>query len=258
MQLPKTPSFRLDGRRALVTGASRGIGLAGAAALAEAGAHVVLAARSLEDLEQAAAAINEGGGSAEAVELDVSDTQAVEAAVIAAMEAGGPFDILFNNAGINRPGPMTDMTEDDFDAVMEVNVKAAFFVAKAVVRAMIDGGNGGTIIHTSSQMGHVGGIDRTVYASSKHAIEGLSKAMAVELAPHNIRVNTICPTFIRTSLTESTLADPERVKWIRSKIKLARLGEVEDIMGAVVYLASDASSLVTGSALLIDGGWTAG
>lgn len=258
MQLPKTPSFRLDGRRALVTGASRGIGLAGAAALAEAGAHVVLAARSLEDLEQAAAAINEGGGSAEAVELDVSDTQAVEAAVIAAMEAGGPFDILFNNAGINRPGPMTDMTEDDFDAVMDVNVKAAFFVAQAVARAMVEAGRGGSIIHTSSQMGHVGGIDRTVYASSKHAIEGLSKAMAVELAPHNIRVNTICPTFIRTPLTESTLADPERVKWIRSKIKLARLGEVEDIMGAVVYLASDASSLVTGSALLIDGGWTAG
>ena len=140
MQLPKTPSFRLDGRRALVTGASRGIGLAGAAALAEAGAHVVLAARSLEDLEQAAAAINEGGGSAEAVELDVSDTQAVEAVVIAAMEAGGPFDILFNNAGINRPGPMTDMTEDDFDAVMDVNVKAAFFVAQAVARAMVEAG----------------------------------------------------------------------------------------------------------------------
>ncbi|MBL4690992.1 MAG: SDR family oxidoreductase, partial [Rhodospirillales bacterium] len=229
-----------------------------AAALAEAGAHVVLAARSLDDLEQAAAAINEAGGSAEAVQLDVSDTQTAMAVVTAAMEAGGPFNILFNNAGINRPGPMTDMSEDDFDAVMDVNVKAAFFVAKAVARAMIDGGNGGTIIHTSSQMGHVGGIDRTVYASSKHAIEGLSKAMAVELAPHNIRVNTICPTFIRTPLTASTLADPERVKWIKSKIKLGRLGEVEDIMGAVLYLASDASSLVTGSALLIDGGWTAG
>ena len=254
MQLPKTPSFRLDGRRALVTGASRGIGLAGAAALADAGAHVVLAARSLKDLEDAAKAIKDAGGSAEALELDVSDTEAVKSI----LNAGEPFDILFNNAGINRPGPMTDMTEDDFDAVMDVNVKAAYFVAQAVAKGMMEAGTGGTIIHTSSQMGHVGGIDRTVYASSKHAIEGLSKAMAVELAPHGIRVNTICPTFIRTPLTESTLADPERVKWIKSKIKLGRLGEVEDVMGAIVYLASDASSLVTGSALLIDGGWTAG
>ncbi|MBC8339529.1 MAG: glucose 1-dehydrogenase [Rhodospirillales bacterium] len=254
MQLPKTPSFRLDGRRALVTGASRGIGLAGAAALADAGAHVVLAARSLNDLEDAAKAIKDAGGSAEALELDVSDTEAVKSI----LNAGEPFDILFNNAGINRPGPMTDMTEDDFDAVMDVNVKAAYFVAQAVAKGMMEAGTGGTIIHTSSQMGHVGGIDRTVYASSKHAIEGLSKAMAVELAPHGIRVNTICPTFIRTPLTESTLADPERVKWIKSKIKLGRLGEVEDVMGAIVYLASDASSLVTGSALLIDGGWTAG
>jgi NAD(P)-dependent dehydrogenase (short-subunit alcohol dehydrogenase family) len=254
MQIPKTPSFRLDGRRALVTGASKGVGLAGAAALAEAGAHVVLAARSLEDLEVAAAAINETGGSAEALELDVTDTKAVKDAVC----ANEPFQILFNNAGTNRPGPLDGLTEDDYDAVMDLNVKAAFIVAQAVARSMVEAGRGGSIIHTSSQMGHVGGIDRTVYAASKHAIEDLSKSMAVELAPHNIRVNTICPTFIRTPMTESTLADPDRVKWIKSKIRLGRIGEVEDIMGAVVCLASDASSLVTGSALLIDGGWTAG
>jgi len=254
MQLPKTPSFRLDGLRALVTGASRGIGLAGAAALAEAGAHVVLAARSLKDLKEAADAINETGGAAEALELDVTDTKAVEAAVA----TNGPFDILFNNAGTNRPGPMDAMTKDDYDTVFDLNVKAAYFVAQTVARGMVDVGRGGSIIYTSSQMGHVGGIDRTVYAASKHAIEGLSKAMAVELAPHKIRVNTICPTFIRTPMTESTFADPEMVDWITSKIKLGRIGEVEDIMGAVVYLASDASSLVTGSALLIDGGWTAG
>lgn len=258
MQIPKTPSFRLDGRRALVTGASRGIGLAGAAALAEAGAHVVLAARSLEDLEATAAAINETGGSAEALEMDVTDTRSAEATIADATQTGGPFQILFNNAGTNRPGPMDAMTEDDYDAVMDLNVKAAYFVARTVARGMIEADISGSIIHTSSQMGHVGGIDRSVYASSKHAIEGLCKAMAVELAPHNIRVNTICPTFIRTPMTESTLADPERVKWIKSKIKLGRIGEIEDIMGAVVYLASDASSLVTGSALLIDGGWTAG
>ena len=153
---------------------------------------------------------------------------------------------------------MDAMTEDDYDTVFDLNVKAAYFVAQTVARGMVDVGRGGSIIHTSSQMGHVGGIDRTVYAASKHAIEGLSKAMAVELAPHKIRVNTICPTFIRTPMTESTFADPEMVDWITSKIKLGRIGEVEDIMGAVVYLASDASSLVTGSALLIDGGWTAG
>lgn len=257
--LPKTPPFRLDGRRALVTGASRGIGLGGAAALAEAGAHVVLAARSTGDLKDVADAIRAAGGSAEAMELDVSDIPAVEAAVAAA----GPFDILFNNAGVNRPGPMTAMSEQDFDLVMDVNVKGAYFVAKAVAQGMIEANKdqpdkGGAIIHTSSQMGHVGGIDRTVYAASKHAIEGLTKSMAIELAPHKIRVNAICPTFIRTPLTESTLADPERVAWITSKIKLGRYGEIEDIMGAVTFLASDAAALITGASLLIDGGWTAG
>jgi NAD(P)-dependent dehydrogenase (short-subunit alcohol dehydrogenase family) len=242
-----------------VTGASRGIGLGGAAALAAVGAHVVLAARSKADLDAAVAAIAERGQSAEALVLDVGDLDAVAAAVADA----GPFDILFNNAGINRPGPMTGMTRDDFDAVMNVNVRAAYFVAQAVARGMIAGieagrMTGGSIINMSSQMGHVGGIDRTVYAASKHAIEGLTKSMAVELAIHGIRVNAIAPTFIRTPLTASTFADPERAEWIRSKIKLGRAGEVEDIMGAVVFLASDAASLITGTSLLVDGGWTAG
>jgi NAD(P)-dependent dehydrogenase (short-subunit alcohol dehydrogenase family) len=242
-----------------VTGASRGIGLGGAAALAEAGAHVVMAARSKPDLDAAVAAIRERGQSAEALVLDVGDLDAVAAAVAEV----GPFDILFNNAGTNRPGPMTGMTRDDFDAVLNVNVRAAYFVAQAVARGMIaaiEAGTmtGGSIINTSSQMGHVGGIDRTVYAASKHAVEGLTKSMAVELAIHGIRVNTIAPTFIRTPLTASTFADPERVEWIRSKIKLGRVGEIEDIMGAVVFLASDAASLITGTSILIDGGWTAG
>lgn len=252
--LPKTPSFRLDGRKALVSGASRGIGLAGAAALAEAGAHVTLAARSKDDLDAIVSAIETAGGQAAALVIDVTDTTAVREAVA----KFGPFDILFNNVGTSRHAQMVDTTEDDFDTVMDVNFRAAYFVAQAVARGMIDAGKGGSIIHTSSQMGHVGGIDRTVYSASKHALEGLSRSMAIELGPHAIRVNTIGPTFIRTPLTEPTFADAEKVAWIMSKIKLDRVGEVEDIMGAVVFLASDASALITGSALLIDGGWTAG
>ena len=254
MKLPRTPSFRLDGRRALVTGASSGIGLAGAAALAEAGAHVVLAARGADKLAAACEAIRAAGGGAEALVLDVAETESLESRIAAA----GPFDILFNNAGAARAKRMLDMEPEDFDHVMDVNVRAAYFVAKAVVKGMAAAGRGGAIIHTSSQMGHVGGVDRTVYAASKHAIEGLTKAMAIELAPHNIRVNSIGPTFIRTPLTEKTFADPERLAWIRSKIKLGRVGEVEDIMGALVFLASDAAAMITGTCILIDGGWTAG
>ncbi len=254
MNLPRTPSFRLDGRRALVTGASSGIGLAGAAALAEAGAHVVLAARGAEKLNAACDAIRGEGGSAEALVLDVTEIDGLEARI----EAAGPFDILFNNAGANRPKPMLEIAPEDFDHVMDVNVRAAYFVAKAVAKGMAAAGRGGSIVHTSSQMGHVGGVDRTVYCASKHAIEGLTKAMAIELAPHNIRVNSIAPTFIRTPLTEKAFADPERMAWIRSKIKLGRVGEMEDVMGALVFLAGDAAAMITGACILIDGGWTAG
>lgn len=251
--LPKTPSFRLDGRKAMITGASRGIGLAGAAALAEAGAHVYLVARGQGDLADIVAAIEDAGGKAEAMVLDVTDTAAVKAAV----GEHGPFDILFNNAGTARHAQMIDTEEADFDAVMDVNFRAAYFVSQAVARGMVEAGRGGSIIHTSSQMGHVGGIERTVYCASKHALEGMTKAMAIELGPHSIRVNTIGPTFIRTPMTEPTFSDPEKLDWIKSKIKLDRVGEMEDIMGAVVFLASDAAAMITGTALLIDGGWTA-
>lgn len=254
MQLPQTPSMRLDRRRALVTGASRGIGLGAACALAAAGAHVVLAARSGDELIAVCAAMSEAGYSCEPLILDVTDTAQVRSQ-LGDMDA---FDILINNAGANRPGPMTKMTEDDYDMVMNVNVRAAYFVAQSVVARMIDEGRGGCIINTSSQMGHVGGIDRTVYCASKFAIEGLSKALAIEVGKHAIRVNTVCPTFIATPFTEKTLADPERVAWIKSKIKLGRIGEIEDVMGAYVFLASDAASLITGASLLVDGGWTAG
>ena len=254
MRLPALPSFRLDGRRALVTGASRGIGLAGASALAQAGAHVVCASRQSQDLDDAVAAINDGGWSAEKLVLDVGNVGAVDRAI----SGTDAFDILFNNAGASRPKAMLDTTTEDFDAVMDVNLRGAYFVARAVAKGMVEAKKAGSIIHTSSQMGHVGGVDRTVYAASKHAIEGLSKSMAIEFGPHGIRVNCIAPTFIRTPLTETTFANPERLAWIRSKLKIDRIGELEDIMGAIVFLAGDAGRLITGASIKIDGGWTAG
>lgn len=253
MELPKTPSFRLDGRPALVTGAGRGLGLAMAAALAEAGAEVVLTARGAAEIEAAAAAIRAAGGSAEAARLDVTDTGAMADFVA----QRGPFQILVNNAGTNRPASLLEVSEADYDTVAEINVKAALFVAKAVARGLVDAGLPGSIINISSQMGHVGGPQRSVYCATKHAVEGFTKAMAWELGPRGIRVNTICPTFIETAMTRATLEDPEMRELVLSKIALGRVGRLEDVMGAVVYLASDASALVTGSALMVDGGWTA-
>lgn len=253
MTLPRLPSLRLDGKRALITGAGRGIGLAAAAGLAQSGAHVVLTARTPDEIGAAAVEIRSGGGSAEAVVLDVTDLGAVRS-VLAAQE---PFDVLVNNAGTNRPCTFLDVTEDDYDAIAGLNQRAAFFVAQTVARRMVAAGQGGSIIHMSSQMGHVGGARRTVYCMSKHGIEGLTKAMAIDLAPHGIRVNSIGPTFIDTPLTRPFFEDPMfRADTLR-RIKLGRLGTVEDLMGAVVYLASDAAALVTGTALVVDGGWTA-
>lgn len=253
MELPKGPGFRLDGKRALVTGASRGIGLAAAVALAEAGAHVVMAARGRAELDEAVAAIVAEGGSAEGLVLDVTDTAAVGQEI----GEGPAFDIVVNNAGTNRPQPFTEVSEANFDAVFGLNVRSAFFVSQAAVRAMRAAGRSGSIIHMSSQMGHVGAVDRSVYCASKHAIEGLTKAMAVELGPVGIRVNSVCPTFIETPMTAPYLADEAYRASVVGKIKLGRLGTVEDVMGAVVFLASDASALVTGTALKVDGGWTA-
>ena len=251
--LPATPSFRLDGRRALVTGAGRGIGLAAAAALAGAGAHVVLAARSNPEIEGAARQIREAGGEAEALSLDVADIERMAGA----LTTQPPFDILVNNAGTNRPKPFVDVTAGDFDAVINLNLRAAFFVAQAVAKKMIAAAIKGSIIHISSQMGHVGAARRTIYCASKAAIEGLNKAMAIDLAPFGIRVNTLCPTFIETPLTADYFADQSFREDVLRKIKLGRLGRPEDIMGAIVFLAGDASALMTGSALVVDGGWTA-
>ncbi|MEM1302411.1 MAG: SDR family oxidoreductase [Pseudomonadota bacterium] len=251
MTLPKTPSFRLDGKRAFVPGGSRGIGLGCAVALAEAGAHVVIAARTKAQVEEAAGAICDAGMSAEGVVLDVGDLDAVEAAF------AEPFDVMCNSAGIARHAGTLDTTREDFDAVVGINVRSAYFLAQQAAKGMATKG-GGSIIQISSQMGHVGGVDRSVYAATKHAVEGMTKGMAIDLGPMGVRVNTICPTFIRTPLTEQTFSNPERVAWIESKIKLGRIGEIEDIMGAVTFLASDASALITGTSILVDGGWTAG
>ena len=253
MTLPRTPSFSLAGRRALVTGASSGIGLGCAVALAEAGAHVTLVARREAQLTAAVTAMQEAGLSADAQTANIADTKSMAATI----DALGPLDVFVNSAGVARHSPATETSTDDFDAVMNVNLRGSYFASQAVAAGMIKGGRRGSIINISSQMAVVGGIDRAVYSASKHAVEGFTKSMAIEWGPHGIRVNTICPTFVRTPLTEPTFSRPERVKWIKEKIKLGRVGEVEDIMGAVQFLASDASTLITGSALMIDGGWTA-
>ena len=254
MDLPKTPSFRLHGKRALVAGASSGIGFGSAAALAEAGAHVVMAARGEARLKDAVTAVTGAGHAAEPLTLDVTDIEAIRGKLL----PFGAFDILVNSVGIARHSPALETDPTHYDQVMAANVKGAHFLAVEVARGMVKTGKKGSIVTISSQMGHVGGIDRSVYAASKHAVEGMTKSMAIEWAPHGVRVNTICPTFIRTPLAEQTLKDPERRRWIEGKIKLGRVGEIEDIMGAVVFLASEASSLITGTSLLIDGGWTAG
>ena len=253
IELTKGASFRLDGKRALVTGGGRGIGLAAASALAAAGAHVTLAARTKQEIEDAAAAISARGEQAEALSLDVTDIDAVRRAVAAAE----PFQILINNAGINRPAYLPDVKVEDFDAIFALNVRAAFFMAQAVALKLVEAKLPGSIVNISSQMGHVGAARRTVYCASKHAMEGFTKAMAIELAPHNIRVNSLGPTFLETPMTRPFFENKAFRDEVLSKIKLGRLGQLEEIAGAIVFLASDTSSLMTGSALVLDGGWTA-
>lgn len=252
-EIATAPSFRLDGKRALVTGAGRGIGLETAGALADAGAHVTLAARTAGEIEAAAAAISARGQKADALVLDVTNLSATQAAIAAA----DPFNILINNAGTNRPKLLLDVTVEDFDVIMGLNVRAAYFVAQAVARRLLEAKQPGSIINISSQMGHVGAARRTVYCASKHAMEGFTKAMAVELAPHNIRVNSVGPTFIETPLTRPFFENPTFKAEVLSKIKMGRIGQLGEVTGAILFLASDAASLITGTALVVDGGWTA-
>ena len=254
MTLPRTPSLRLDGRRALVAGASSGIGAASAVALAEQGAHVTLCARRAPELEALASHMQAEGWQADILLLDITDITAVEAA----LTARPAFDVLVNSAGLARHSKAVETLPEDFDLVAGLNFRAAYFLTRSVARRLMAEGRPGSLINISSQMAHVGGIDRAVYSATKHAVEGMTKSMAIEWGPHGIRVNTIAPTFIRTALSAVTLDNPERAAWIASKIKLGRVGEVTDIMGAVAFLASDAAALITGTSLIVDGGWTAG
>ncbi len=279
MTLPQTPSFRLDGRRALVTGGSKGLGLAAAAALVQAGASVTLVARNTTELIAACEMLTEAAGQNSSrndsendshkqeiryAALDVTDPKAVAQWMTQDIATHGPFDVLVNNAGMNRPSTLVEMQDADLDAVIDLNIKAAFYVAREMARGLLTaddskGGKGkpGSIINMSSQMGHVGGPRRTLYCATKHAIEGLTKALAWELGRHQIRVNTLCPTYIETPMTAPMLADPAFREFAENGTALGRVGRIEEVMGAVVFLASDASTLVTGSALMVDGGWTA-
>ena len=252
MNYPKLPSFRLDGKKALVTGAGRGIGMGASIALAESGADVTLVSRTEQELKEICDHINSQGLSASYVALDVNHDNEINQLI----EKSNPFDILINNAGTNKPAKLVDTDINDFDYVMSLNVRSVVNLTKCVVKKMLANDMKGSIINVSSQMGHVGGPNRTTYCSSKFAIEGFTKSLAIELAPNGIRVNTVCPTFIQTPMTEPFLKDEEFKKNTIGMIPLGRLGEVRDLMGPFVFLASEASSLMTGSSLLVDGGWT--
>ena len=253
MNLPQTPSFSLANKNALVVGASSGIGLACAVALADYGANVTLAARRTKNIKELAEKLNNKGCDASILDLDISNLENIEENLL----SKGPYDVLVNSAGIAKHSLSKNTNVSDFDEVLNVNLKGAFFLTRTVANQLLKDKKSGSLINISSQMGIVGGLERSVYCASKHAVEGFTKAMAIEYGPYGIRINTICPTFILTDLTRPTFEDAKKRKWIEEKIKLGRVGKVEDIMGAVIYLASDASSLVTGSALMVDGGWTA-
>lgn len=249
--------FRLDGRTALVTGAGRGIGRSVAVALAQAGAEVWLVARTHDEIEQAAAGIRAAGGRAHAAACDVTDA----AAVTRVVSAIPVLDVAVNNAGMNIPEPFIEVSEAHLDRVLGLNVKAAFLVAQAAARKMLEApdrkSRGGAIVNISSQMGHVGAVNRTVYCLTKHALEGLTKALALELAPHNIRVNSVAPTFIETPMTAPMFERPGFAKWVHERIPMGRLGQLDEVVTAVLFAASPAASLMTGASLIIDGGWTA-
>ena len=253
MNYPKLPSFRLDGKNALITGAGRGIGMGASIALAESGANVTLVSRTEKELKDLTGHLNSQGFKASYEVLDVNNEDEVSKFI----NNAEPFDILINNAGTNRPAKLIDTKIEDFDYVMSLNVRSVINLTKLIVKKMLDSNIKGSIINVSSQMGHVGGPNRTTYCSSKFAIEGFTKSLAIELGPDGIRVNAICPTFIQTPMTEPFLKDEDFKKATIGMIPIGRLGEVTDLMGPFVFLASEASSLMTGSSILVDGGWTA-
>ncbi|MEO3887066.1 SDR family NAD(P)-dependent oxidoreductase [Nonomuraea sp. B5E05] len=243
----------LRGRRALVTGAGRGIGRAAARALAARGADVVLMARSPAELGEVADAIRAGGGRASTVPVDLTD----DAALSAAMREAGDADILVNCAGTNRPEPFVRVAARDLDDLLALNFRAVFLTTQRFVASLLERGRRGVIVNVTSQMGHVGAPDRSVYCATKHAVEGLTKALAVELAGHGIRVLSVAPTFVETAMTGAYLADPRFRESVLAQIPLGRMGTPEEVADVVAFAASPAAELITGSSLLADGGWVA-
>jgi NAD(P)-dependent dehydrogenase (short-subunit alcohol dehydrogenase family) len=243
----------LKGEVAVVTGAGGGIGRGCAVALAEAGADVLLIGRSADVLKETAGEVVKRGRHAWPVSCDVTDALQVTTA----LDIPDRVDLLVNNAGANVPEPFLEVTQETLDHLLALNVKGAFLAAQAAARRMIERNEGGSIVNMSSQMGHVGAPDRTVYCATKHALEGFTKALAVELAPHGIRVNSVAPTFVETPMTRPFFEDAAFREDTLSRIPLGRLARVEDVAGAVVFLASQTAAMVTGTSLLVDGGWTA-
>ena len=258
MTAPSLPSMHLDGKAALVSGAGSGIGKAVALAAAEAGADCAVTELPdrLADLEPVCEAIRATGRRAVPVPLRLPDLDSIDAAVQAAVDQLGRIDVLINNAGVNIPRDALELTEADWDSVLDVNLKGTFFLSQRVARRMVESGGGG-IVNIASQNGVVGYYKRAAYCSSKAGVVNLTRVLAIEWAQYHINVNAVGPTFILTPLTQSTFDDPELRADLLSRIPAGRVGRPEDVVGAVVFLASPAADLITGHTLLVDGGWTA-
>ena len=252
----KFPDFDLTGKVAMVTGAGRGIGYHIALAPAKYGADLVVCSRTVSELEKVGKEIEKLGRRVLIKRIDVRRIPEVHSLVEDAVKAFDHIDILVNNAGINIPQWAVDVTEEAWDNIMDINLKGLFFVAQAVGKVMIQQKKG-KIINVSSQAGSVGLLRRAAYCTSKGGVNLLTKVLAIEWAPHNIKVNAIAPTFIETPMTQPLFQDKSFRDYVLGNISLGRLGKPEDVVGAVIYLASEASDLVTGHVLLIDGGWTA-